>query len=132
MTRYDRNKEYLDQIYYAIGNLYLSRRDTNKAIENYVLAAEKSMRNGIDKAVSQVTLGGLYFDRHQYEKAQPCYAEAIPQLPETFPDYKLLKRRSDVLDELALYSQNVTLQDSLLRLSRMTPEQQLEVVNKII
>ena len=132
MTRYDRNKEYLDQIYYAIGNLYLSRRDTNKAIENYVLAAEKSTRNGIDKAVSQVTLGGLYFDRHQYEKAQPCYAEAIPQLPETFPDYKLLKRRSDVLDELALYSQNVTLQDSLLRLSRMTPEQQLEVVNKII
>lgn len=132
MTRYDRNKEYLDQIYYAIGNLYLSRRDTNKAIENYVLAAEKSTRNGIDKAVSQVTLGGLYFERHQYEKAQPCYAEAIPQLPETFPDYKLLKRRSDVLDELALYSQNVTLQDSLLRLSRMTPEQQLEVVNKII
>lgn len=132
MTRYDRNKEYLDQIYYAIGNLYLSRRDTNKAIENYVLAAEKSTRNGIDKAVSQVTLGGLYFDRHQYEKAQPCYAEAIPQLPETFPDYKLLKRRSDVLDELALYSQNVTLQDSLLRLSGMTPEQQLEVVNKII
>ena len=132
MTRYARNKEYLDQIYYAIGNLYLSRRDTNKAIENYVLAAEKSTRNGIDKAVSQVTLGGLYFDRHQYEKAQPCYAEAIPQLPETFPDYKLLKRRSDVLDELALYSQNVTLQDSLLRLSRMTPEQQLEVVNKII
>jgi len=132
MTRYDRNKDYLDQIYYAIGNLYLSRRDTNKAIENYVLAAEKSTRNGIDKAVSQITLGGLYFERRQYEKAQPCYAEAIPQLPETFPDYKLLKRRSDVLDELALYSQNVTLQDSLLRLSRMTPEQQLEVVNKII
>ena len=132
MTRYDRNKDYLDQIYYAIGNLYLSRRDTNKAIENYVLAAEKSTRNGIDKAVSQITLGGLYFERRQYEKAQPCYAEAISQLPETFPDYKLLKRRSDVLDELALYSQNVTLQDSLLRLSRMTPEQQLEVVNKII
>ena len=27
MARLDRNKEYLDQIYYAIGNLYLSRRD---------------------------------------------------------------------------------------------------------
>ena len=35
MVRYDRNKEYLDQIYYAIGNLYLSRADTANAIANY-------------------------------------------------------------------------------------------------
>ena len=132
MTRYDRNKEYLDQIYYAIGNLYLSRGDTTEAIANYRLAAEKSTRSGIDKAITQIRLGGIYFDRGEYQLAQPCYAEAVPQLPKTFPDYKELVKRSDVLDELALYSENVTLQDSLLRLSRMTPEQQLEVVNKII
>lgn len=132
MVRFDRNKEYLDQVYYAIGNLYLSRRDTLKAIENYELAAEKSTRNGIDKAISQLTLGGLYYDLRKYAKAQPCYAEAIPLIPDTYPDYKKLKRRSDVLDELALYSQNVELQDSLLRLAAMTPEQQLETVNKII
>lgn len=132
MTRYDRNKEYLDQVYYAIGNLYLSHGDTLKAIENYKLAAEKSTRGGIDKAIDLVTLGGLYYDRHQYDLAQPCYSEGVPLLPETYPDYKMLKRRSDVLDELAVYSQNVTLQDSLLRLSYMTPEQQLKVVEKII
>lgn len=132
MVRYDRNKDYLDQIYYAIGNLYLSRRDTVKAIENYKLAAEKSTRNGIDKAISQITLGTLYFERHEYEKSQPCFAEAVPLLPKDYPDYKTLKRRSDVLDELAVYAQNVALQDSLLRLSEMTPEQRLEVVNKII
>jgi len=132
MTRYDRNKDYLDQIYYAIGNLYLSRGDTVNAIDNYRLAAEKSRRSGIDKAISQIRLGGLYFDRGQYELAQPCYAEAVPQLPKTFPDYNILVRRSDVLDELALYSQNVNLQDSLLRLSRMSPDEQLAVIDKII
>ncbi len=132
MTRYDRNKEYLDQVYYAIGNLYLSHGDTLNAIENYRLAAEKSTRNGVDKAISQLTLGGIYFARRQYDDAQPCYAEAIPLVNEDYPNYKLLKKRSDVLDELAVYSQNVTLQDSLLMLSKMTPEQQLEVVNKII
>ena len=132
MVRYDRNKEYLDQIYYAIGNLYLSRKDTINAIANYELAAEKSTRNGIDKAISQLTLGGLYYDLRRYAKAQPCYSEAIPLIPDTYPDYKKLKKRSDVLDELALYSQNVELQDSLLRLAAMTPEQQLKVVEKII
>lgn len=132
MTRYARNKEYLDQIYYAIGNLYLSRCDTTEAIKNYELAAEKSTRNGIDKAISQITLGELYFAKQKYDKAQPCYAEAVPLLPETYPNYKLLKKRSDVLDELAIYSQNVVLQDSLLRLSHMDKEQQLDVIYQII
>jgi len=132
MTRYDRNKEYLDQIYYAIGNLYLSHNDTARAVENYKLAAEKSTRNGVDKAISQLALGGIYFDQRQYDLAQPCYAEAVPLINEDYPDYKKLKKRSDVLDELAVYSQNVTLQDSLLRLSAMTPEEQKAVINKII
>lgn len=132
MTRYDRNAEYLDQVYYAIGNLYLSRGDTLQAIENYKLAAEKSKRNGIDKAISQITLGQLYYTRHEYDLAQPCFAEALPLLPEDYPDYALLKRRSDVLDELAVYSQNVTLQDSLLRLSAMSEEDRMKVINRII
>lgn len=132
MARYDRNKDYLDQVYYAIGNLYLSRKDTMQAIENYALAVEKSTRGGIDKAIAQITLGELYFSRGEYDKAQPCYSEAVPLLPDTYPGHGLLKRRSDVLDELAVYSQNVTLQDSLLRLSDMSPDEQLAVVNKII
>ena len=132
MTRYDRNKEYLDQIYYAIGNLYLTRGDTVHAVENYELAAKKSTRNGIDKAISQLTLGGIYFAQHKYDKAQPCYSEAIPQLSENYPNYRELKQRSDVLDELAVYSGNVTLQDSLLRLSQMPLEEQKKVIAKII
>ncbi len=132
MTRYARNAEYLDQIYYAIGNLYLSRRDTTQAVKNYVLAVEKSTRNGIDKALAQLALGNIYFTQGDYIKAQPCYSEAIPQLPETYPDYKLLKKRSDVLDELATYAGNVHLQDSLLTLSKMSPEEQRKVCQKIV
>lgn len=132
MTRYDRNKEYLDQIYYAIGNLYLSRRDTTAAIDNYKKAVEESTRNGIEKSIVQVALGGLYYDLHKYNLAQPCYADAVPNLPDDYPDLKLLKHRSDVLDELSVYSQNAELQDSLLKLSYMTPEQQRDVIDKII
>ncbi len=132
MTRYDRNSEYLDQIYYAIGNLYLSRRDTTEAIRNYVLGAEKSTRNGIDKAILNLRLGGLYYDLGRYEKAQPCYAEAVPLLPENYPGLDTLKRRSDVLDELATYSQNVTEQDSLLKLAAMDSVARMDVINRAI
>lgn len=131
MARYARNAEFLDQIYYAIGNLYLSRKDTVKAVENYITAVDKSTRNGIDKALAQLALGNIYFNRSEYVKAQPCYAEAVPQLPESYPDYKLLKHRSDVLDELALYAGNVELQDSLLTLAAMTPEEQRKVAERL-
>ncbi len=132
MTRYARNTEYLDQIYYAIGNLYISRKDTTEAMKNYRLAIEKSTRNGIDKALAQLALGNLYFLQGDYVKAQPCYSEAVPQLPETYPGYKELKKRSDVLDELATYAGNVHLQDSLLTLSRMTPEEQRKACQKLV
>ena len=132
MARYDRNKEYLDQVYYAIGNLYITHGDTLSAIENYRLSIEKSTINPIAKGISQLTLGGIYFARRQYDDAQPCYAEGITQVNEDYPNYKLLKKRSDVLDELAVYSQNVALQDSLIRLSQMTPDEQFAVIDKII
>lgn len=132
MTAFDRNKAYLDQIYYAIGNLYLSKHDTVHAIENYVLASEKSERKGIEKAINDITLGQIYYAQGRYDLAQPRFAEAIPQLPESYGDYALLKRRSDVLDELSVYAQNVVLQDSLLRLSELPEEEQLKVVKKII
>ncbi len=132
LTRFGSNKDFLDQIYYAIGNLYLSRGDTAQAVKEYETSIASSTRNGIDKAMAQLTLGGVYYDMHEYDKAQPCYSEAIPQIPDNYPGYSALKRRSDVLDELAVYSQNVTLQDSLLRLSDMSPEEQRKVVDKII
>lgn len=130
MTRYARNEEFADQIYYAIGNLYLSKGDTLRAVKNYREAVEKSTRNGIDRALALLALGNIYFTKGDYVKAQPCYSEAIPQLPDNYPDYKTLKTRSDILDELAIYDGNVQLQDSLLQLADMTPQQQLEAAQK--
>ena len=132
LTRYERNREFLDQIYYAIGNLYLSRQDTAEATKNYILAVEKSQRQGIDKAMAQLALGNIYFAEHKYVEAQPCYSEAIPMISDTYPGYAALKRRSDVLDELALYAGNVQLQDSLIALSKLSPEEQEKVAQKLV
>ncbi len=131
MARYGRNAELLDQIYYAIGNLYLSRNDTVNAEKNYRTAIEKSTRNGIDKALAQLALGNLLFLQRDYVGAQPCYSEAVPQLSDSYPDYKKIKLRSDVLDELAEYAANVHLQDSLLTLSKMSEEDQRKACRKL-
>lgn len=132
MAKYQRNKEYLDQIYYAIGNIYLANRDTLQAKENYIMAMDKSEKQDIAKALAQLALGHIYFSEKNYIGAQPYYAQALPFLSENYPEYFLLVKRSDVLDRLALYSQNVVLQDSLLALSKLSPQDRLKAAEKLV
>lgn len=124
MAKQPTNKEYLDQIYYAIGNIYLHQQDTTTAIDYYIKANRESTRNGIDKAVNQITLGNIYFNQRLYTKAQPNYTQAIPKLDASFPDYHTLVKRSKVLDELTIYAQNVELQDSLQQVAKL-PESEI-------
>jgi TolA-binding protein len=132
MTRSSKNKEYLDQIYYALGNVYMTVPDTAKAVESYESGVEKSTQGGIAKAMNQIRLGDIYFDLRKYIKAQPNYSEALSQLKKEDEAFPRVSKRSEVLDALVVHVEAVELQDSLLRLSRMTEEERLVVVQKII
>jgi hypothetical protein len=132
MTKSSKNKDYLDQLYYAIGNIYMSIPDTLNAIASYEKGVEKSTQNGYDKALNQIQLGDIYFHRRKYVLAQPNYSEALSQLKKEDEAYPRVSKRSEVLDELVIFYEAVELQDSLLRLSKMTEAEQLAVVAKII
>ena len=132
MAKSSKNKDYLDQVYYAMGNLYLSVPDTVKALESYEKGVEESTLNGMDKVLNQIRLGDIYFQLRDYTRAQPNYSEALAQLKKEHEAYPRVSKRSEVLDELVIHHEVVILQDSLQRLSRMTDEERLVVVNKII
>lgn len=132
MTRNPKNKEYLDQIYFAIGNVFLNQQDTVTAAENYRKAIEKSTRGGYDKAINQVQLGDIYFKQKDYVRAQPCYSEALTGLSKKHSEYPRVSLRSEVLDELVVYVKAVHLQDSLQVLSRMSDAERLSAIDKII
>ena len=132
MARSDNNKEYLDQVYYAIGNVYLTQRDTLHAIEAYEEGCKKATRAGIEKGVLLLTLGNVYWDKEKYADAQRCYGEAIGLLDKDRKDYKQLDERSKVLDELVPHTSAVELQDSLQRLALMPEAQRNKIIDKII
>lgn len=132
MQRDPRNKEYLDQIFYAKGNLYLNMRDTVKAIAAYQDAVDKSTRNGMEKAVAAIRLGDLTFAREEYLKAQPAYAAAISIINEKHKDYQRVSHISGVLDNLSTHAETVQLQDSLLTLAAMPEKERDAAIQKII
>ena len=132
MAASDNNAEYLDQVYYAIGNIYLNQRDTLNAISAYEKGNEKSVRNGIEKGVLLLTLGNIYWEREKFNDAQRCYGEAIGLLDKERPDYEELSHRSKVLDELVPHTDAIHLQDSLLELSEMPEADRLVAIDRVI
>ena len=128
----DNNAEYLDQVYYAMGNIYLMQKDTLQAIAAYEKGNVKSVRNGIEKGVLLLKLGNLYWEREQFNDAQRCYGEAIGLLDKERPDYEELSLRSQILDELVPFTDAIHLQDSLLALSTMPEAERLKAIDRVI
>lgn len=132
MARSDNNKDYLDQVYYAMGNIHLTLRDTAAAIGAYEKGRKESTRGGIEKGVLLLRLAGLRWERKEYDKAQACYAEAIGLLDKEHEEYDLITRRSKVLDALVPYTSAVHLQDSLQELARMPEADRLAAIDRVI
>lgn len=128
----DNNKDYLDQIYYAIGNIHLADKDTLRAIAAYERGAEKATRSGIEKGVLLLSLGNLYWQRESYSDARRCYGEAIGLLDRDRRDYAELSRRSQVLDELVPHTEAIHLQDSLQALAAMPEDQRNTAIDRVI
>ena len=132
MTKQSKFKDRLDQIYGAMGNIYLTNKDTAQALEMYELAIEKATQAGAPKAAVLVRAGDIYYEQRAYVKAQPCYREAVTILTTEHEQYARIQKRSEVLDELIVSYTQAQLQDSLQRLGHMTEEEQRAIVDKII
>lgn len=127
-----KNREKLDFIYGAIGDIYLSKKDTTKALYWYKAAIDTTQQASLKKAAILVCAADLYYERKNYEAAQPYYAEAVNILSNDAPEYKRCSKRADILGELITQQNIVLLQDSLQYLGTLPEEQQLAVVQKVI
>ena len=132
MAASDNNKEYLDQVYYAMGNIYLADRDTLAAINAYEQGNKKATRNGIEKGVLLLHLGDLYWAKERFGDAKRCYGEAIGLLDQDRKDYEQLSERSKVLDELVPFTDAVQLQDSLQHLAKCSETERNAAIDRVI
>jgi hypothetical protein len=132
MARNDKNKDYQDYLYYAIGNIYLAQRDTAHCIGAYETGVEKSTQNGIAKAVVLLHLGKLYWERENYIEAQRCYAQLMGILDKEHEEHAESEHRSKILDELEPHLSAVKLQDSLQLLARLPEDQRNAAIDRVI
>lgn len=132
MARNQRNKDYLDRVYYAIGNIYLNVQDTTRCLYAWEKGVEESTKGGIAKAVLLLRLGQVYWQVEKYIEAQKAYQQCISILDKEHDEYKESERRSKILDELAPPLSDVKLQDSLQALAQMSEKDYLAAIDRVI
>lgn len=132
MLKDDKNTEYQDQIYFALGDLEMKTNNLNQAIEYYKKSAKASISNTNQKALTYLALANIFFDRTNYVESQAYFDSAVVSLDKDFPGYVELSRKNQYLSKLVENLKEVELQDSLQKVAKMTESERSNFIQKLI
>ena len=109
------NKEFKDQIYYQIAQLYFADKDINNAIKNYKLSIATSIKNQNQKGISYLRIADINFNiKANYVVAKKYYDSTLTTLSPNYPGYALIQKKTNNLqlltDRLKIISREDTLQ----------------------
>ncbi|MEI7490123.1 MAG: tetratricopeptide repeat protein [Bacteroidota bacterium] len=132
MLRDEKNKDYLDQIYYALAQISLTDKDTVHAIDYLGKSVSTSKSNNYQRAISALQLADIYFSYPNYPKAQAYYDSTMQFLPVDFANYKAIKKKTATLTDLVQQLELISREDSLQALAAMTEDQRFKIIDKLI
>lgn len=132
LRRDKKNKEYLDQIYYAMGLMKLNNGEENAAIENFKKSVASSTSNDNQKGLSFVTLGDVYYKKPLYIEAFQAYDSALVFVNEANTRYAELNERHSHLTDLSSHLITIRDADSLLHLANMPSSERDKIIDDIL
>ncbi len=132
MLKDDKNKDYKDQIYYALADVALRDRDTAGGLNYLRLSVSSSVNNNYQRATSSLQLADLYFGMPSYENAQAYYDTAMMFIPKDYPNYNQIELRTRVLTKLVENLITIKVQDSLQAVANMSEPDRNALINKLI
>lgn len=128
-----KNKDYLDQIYYAKGEMYMGVKDAQKACDNFALSVAVSTTNTAQKAKSAIRMAEIQYELYEnYDLAQRYYDTAISVISPSYPHYRDIKSRYDILSSLVQYTRLIDRNDSLLTVANMSSAEKDSLISKKI
>ncbi len=132
MAKDDKNIDYLDQIYYALGDLELKENNKEEGIAYLLKSAESNTSNVHQETKTYLRLANLYFEDKNYESAQAYYDSTARVVYKEHPEYDVIKAKNKSLTALIGHIQQVELQDSLQRIGKLSEYEQEQLVAKLI
>ena len=114
------NKEFKDQIYYQLGQLYLGDKDYTNAVKYYKLSIRSSVKNQNQKGLSYLRIADIDFnDKVDYIGAKKYYDSTLLTLSPGYPGYQLIKKKTSNLQLLTDRLKVIAHQDTLQMLAAL-------------
>jgi tetratricopeptide (TPR) repeat protein len=132
MTRDVKNAEYLDVIYYTLGEIFEREKNETEAIANYKLSVKNSTQNPKQKALSYLKLGEICFEQANYTASGAYYDSTMITLPKDYKDYVIISKRKETLETLVGYIKTIQREDSLQRIAKMSESDRSRFIEKMI
>jgi tetratricopeptide (TPR) repeat protein len=132
MLKDSKNKDFQDQIYFALGNMMKKEGNVREALEYYRKSANSSSVNQNQKGKSYLALAEHYYSMPDYMNAGKYYDSTVYFLDEKYPDYKDLKTKSQNLNSLVTYLTVIQTEDSLQKVAAMSRAERDALINGII
>jgi len=127
------NKEFNDQIYYQVAQIYMAEKNIDQAIKYYKLSVKAGIKNQDQKGLAYLRLAEIYFNsKADYLRSKKYYDSTLTTLPTNYPGYQGIQKKSSNLALLADRLQIIAREDTLQALARMDEKTRSAVIDKMV
>ena len=131
MLREEKNREFRDQIYFALAQIALNKGDKVATRKYLRKSLDNSTSNRSQKAEAYLLMADLFFEDQDFVQAKLYYDSTLAVMQITDERYGRVNNTAANLEGIAESLQTIALQDSLIRLSRLSDEEKRELAARI-
>lgn len=132
MSRDGKNKEYLDQIYYELGEISYSESDKLSARKYFRKSVQASTSNKEQLAQTYLRLAEIDFEEEQYAAAKYNYDSCLQAMSKDDKRYTPIDFKDKMLSRLVENLNIIHVEDSLQKIAHMSEGEREKFVKKVI
>lgn len=127
LLKEEKYDDYQDNIYYTLAEINMKNNDISGAILNFNKSISKNIGNDPLKAETYYQLANINFNKQNFIPAKKYYDSTLMVINKADERYMEIKGLADNLTGIARDLETIQLQDSLIRISKLSKEEQMEI-----
>lgn len=129
----EKNKEFRDQIYFALGSIEEREKKYDQAIGYFIKSTSASVGNSNQKAESFLHIAKIYYTiKEDFLRAQNYYDSTFTLLSKEHPEYEDVQTKKKSLNLLVKNITIIKYEDSLLSLGKLSDKEKERAVSNYI
>ncbi|MEO8947161.1 MAG: tetratricopeptide repeat protein [Mucilaginibacter sp.] len=127
------NKDFVDQIYYQVGEIYRANNDLDNAVKYYKLSLSNSKTNQNQKGLSYLRIADIDFkNKADYVSAKKYYDSTLTNLSPNYPGYQTIQKKSNNLQLLVDRLHIISREDTLQMLAKLDEKTRLALIDSMV